>query len=773
MRTDQMRKWIDRTVLLLGLALMPALHAAAPVTSLAEIHRLSNAQAAAHLAVDFDATVTFYRPYEGTLFVEDGNAGIYVRPERTYSLAPGDRVHIHGITHESFRPFIATAEIKVVGQAALPKPPMITFDALIQAQYDCRFVKVHGTVISADIVTSSDRPSTTLQVSMDGGIAEVQIESNDPDALSSMLDAEIEATGVASGRFDGKMEMTGTLLHTQYLSQVNIVKPQKMNPWSVPLTPMDEIMTKYHVSNQSSRVRVQGTVTYFIPGSAVVLQNGIRSLWINTHATDGVRIGDLAEATGLPGLHDGFLRIVNGEILDSQKAVAVEAVPVTWQDLTQSHHVFDLVSIEANVVEEVREGGQDQYVLVSDGHLFSAIYRHPIVSSTNGSSVPPMKRIPPGSRVRVTGICVLEDSNPFNVRVPFDLLIRSFDDVAIVARPSPLTVANLIKTVGLLLVLVVAIFAWGWMLKRKVERQSTILARRSEADAAMARHNTEIERRRSCVLEDINGTRPLSELLEEITELVSFRLKGAACWCQVTGGATLGGYQSDLSGRRLIKEEIPARAGEPLGYLYAAMDAEAIPDDDEKLAFFQGTRLATLAIETRRAFTDLVYRSEFDLLTDVHNRFSLEKQLDGLIERAKQQAAVFGLIYVDLDEFKQVNDVYGHRVGDLYLQEVCARMKSQLRSADLLARLGGDEFAAIVPVARGRGDVDEIASRLESCFDEPFELEGYVLHGSASLGVALYPEDGATRDSLLTSADAAMYVSKHTGHTDRHPELRK
>ena len=172
--------------------------------------------------------------------------------------------------------------------------------------------------------------------------------------------------------------------------------------------------------------------------------------------------------------------------------------------------------------------------------------------------------------------------------------------------------------------------------------------------------------------------------------------------------------------------------------------------------------LATLAIETRRLYTDLVHRSEFDLLTDIHNRFSLESYLDQQIEEARQNASIFGLIYIDLNEFKQVNDVYGHQVGDLYLQEVAIRMKRQLRTVDMLSRLGGDEFAVLLPKVRGRVEIEEIALRLERCLEVPFSAEGYVVNGSASLGIALYPEDGATKDSLLSAADAAMYVNKHT-----------
>jgi diguanylate cyclase (GGDEF)-like protein len=91
-------------------------------------------------------------------------------------------------------------------------------------------------------------------------------------------------------------------------------------------------------------------------------------------------------------------------------------------------------------------------------------------------------------------------------------------------------------------------------------------------------------------------------------------------------------------------------------------------------------------------------------------------------------------------------------------------MKRQLRSADLLARIGGDEFAVLVPQVRNRAEVEEIAQRLEHCFAAPYAVEGCVLHGSASIGIALYPDDGSTKDSLLSAADAAMYVTKHVKH---------
>jgi diguanylate cyclase (GGDEF)-like protein len=216
------------------------------------------------------------------------------------------------------------------------------------------------------------------------------------------------------------------------------------------------------------------------------------------------------------------------------------------------------------------------------------------------------------------------------------------------------------------------------------------------------------------------------------------------------------------SSLRIAEHAIAGDTGLPLGAVFAAFDPRTSPNVEEDKALSAAAELATLAIETSRLHSDLVHRSEFDMLTDIQNRFSFEKHLDGLISEARQTAGIFGLIYIDLDDFKQVNDRYGHQVGDLYLQQVAERMKRQLRPGDLLARLGGDEFATLVPVVHNRADVEEIASRLERCFDKLFVVQDHVLHGSASIGIALYPADAVYDDGLLSAADTAMYFAKHS-----------
>jgi diguanylate cyclase (GGDEF)-like protein len=734
----------------------------AAITSLRAIRTLTSAQARNGLPVAFEATVTYYNRSDVDLFVQDGGEALYVQTKAFQDLAPGDRIRVRGKTRDSFTLDVVSDSIAVLQHGPVPKPTAADFQQLIRAQRDCMLVSIRATLRSADIVNFGNMHGIYLKLLMDGGPIDATVVETDVSKLKEALDAEVEVTGVVSGKFDSKMQLIGILLEVPSLADVKILKPAETNPDSLSITPMDKVLSNSYIRDVSQRVRVKGTLTYYQPGSSVVLQNGAESLWISTRSSVPLRIGDLVFATGFPDAHDGFLALTDGEIQDTNIFEPIQPQPSTWRQLATWNsgdpdgHQSDLISFEGQLVTAVREESQDEFVLTADGKLFTAVYRHPPI----GRPLRPMMQIPVGTRIRVTGICMVVQANsidPTEQEVPFNILLRSFDDISVIAGPSLLSIRNLVFLVGILLVLLFAAGARGWFIERKVRRENASMAY--------------IERRRSRILEDINGTRPLAEIIEQITELVSFRLHGAPCWCRIKDGAQLGSCPANLDAFRVVRELIPARTGSPLGEIYAAFDPLTKQKNGEPETLVAAAALSSLAIETRRLYSDLVRRSEFDLLTDIHNRFSLESYLERQVEEARQNATVFGLVYIDLNDFKQVNDIYGHQVGDMYLQEVASRMKRQLRGADMLARLGGDEFAVLLPKVRNRAEVEEIAHRLERSLDEPFAAEGYVIHGSASNGIALYPEDGSTKDSLLSAADAAMYVNKHIRRENKEAQV--
>jgi len=719
------KRLISTVAIIFGLACAALTAEPTPLATLKAIHALTNADAGKHLPVEFEATVSYFRGYENLMFVEDEGLPIYVRIASNLALASGDRVLIRGTTQGSFRPIVIADSVTLVRHGTPPTPEPATFEELIRAQHDSMRVTVHAVVRAADLVVSATAP----------------------------------------------MQQAGVVLYVSSLADIEVLKRAGANPWSLPVTPMDRVLVDYHMRDLTPRIRVQGIITYYEPGAAIVLEDGSKSLWIETNTRDPLQIGDQADAIGFPDAHNRLLTLTDGEIQDSHIFRPITPQSETWRQLgfwstnKPDGHQNDLVSIEGQVVTQVREASQDEYVLDSDGRLFTAIYRHPRATG----AVSPMVQIPLGSKVRVTGICTVENAKTINPgeEVPFNILLRSFDDLTVIARPSWLNVSNMIRVAIALVLIVIAVGIWGVTLNRKVRSQTTALAKRIESEAAFERRVAQLEHKRSRILEDINGSRPLAEILEEIMELVSFALNDAPCWCEVTHGARLGDFQTLAEGLRVVRADIDARSGPPLGALFAALDSAALPATPEEFvheneALTVGAKLASLAIETRRLYSDLLHRSEFDQLTDIHNRFSLGKRLGEQIEEARLNAGIFGLVYIDLDGFKQVNDIYGHHIGDLCLQEVVQRMKQQLRSHDLLARLGGDEFAVLLPKVPNRAGVEEIVQRLEHAFDSPLMLEGHMLQSSASFGIALYPEDGATEDSLLNTADTAMYAAKNS-----------
>ena len=722
--------------------------ATSPLTTLQAVAALTNAQASQHPAVSFEATVTFYFREGTDLTVQDGDVAVWVRPLQELDLAPGDRILVEGTMRPSFLPFVVAGKITLLRHGEAPKAVEVGFDELLRKQFSCRLVRVHGIIRTADVVEAPGPPPGRLQLLMDGGYIDVHVVHFDPEVLKKLLDSEVEVTGAAGRLFDSKMHQTGAKIKVWSLSDIHVLHPAQASPWTLPVTPLGEIIAAYHVRDLSKRIRVQGTLTYYQPGVAAVVENESSSVWVSTAGEQPLRVGDAAEAIGFPAMEGRRLSLVHAEIADLQVAAPVKPVQATssqlahWAPSAMDGHEYDLVSTEGRVVTEVREAAQDDYVLFAGGRLFTAVYRHP----PPPRPLPPMLQVPLGSMVRVTGVCMIVDETPFNGEAPFNILLRSFSDIAVVSRPSLLNVRNLIILVAVLMLAFFVLGSWSWRRERRRRRETAVMA--------------DLERKRSKVLEEVNSSRPLKEILEHVTELVSFRLHGSVCWCEMKDGPSFGRRPAANTSQLILEQEIRSRSGAPLGTLFAAVPRVVKPSPDESAALQLGAGLAKLAIETSNLYSALVYRSEFDLLTGVPNRFSLEKQVEALIDEARTGADTFGFIFIDLDRFKQINDQYGHRAGDVYLQEVAQRMKHQLRPGDMLARLGGDEFAVVVPAVHNRKEVEEIARRLERCFDEAFATEGHSVHGSASVGIALYPEDATNRDSLLSTADAAMYAVK-------------
>ncbi|MFT6913789.1 MAG: diguanylate cyclase (GGDEF)-like protein [Motiliproteus sp.] len=162
----------------------------------------------------------------------------------------------------------------------------------------------------------------------------------------------------------------------------------------------------------------------------------------------------------------------------------------------------------------------------------------------------------------------------------------------------------------------------------------------------------------------------------------------------------------------------------------------------------------------RQERAKLHHQANYDVLTGLPNRMMAIEQLRYEISRSRRVQQRLAVLFIDLDDFKVVNDTLGHATGDQLLVEIGVRLKSELRDTDMIARLGGDEFLLLLPLTGGESEVDQITSRLITAVSEPMRLKSREVKPHCSIGVALFPFDGETADLLMANADNAMYQAK-------------
>ena len=160
---------------------------------------------------------------------------------------------------------------------------------------------------------------------------------------------------------------------------------------------------------------------------------------------------------------------------------------------------------------------------------------------------------------------------------------------------------------------------------------------------------------------------------------------------------------------------------------------------------------------------DLDFLAHHDPLTRLPNRLMFNDRLAHALQRCLRDGAQLALLFMDLDDFKKINDVYGHGVGDRLLQTLAERLKALLRKEDTIARLGGDEFLILLESNESYDGVEQVAKKIMHAISSPMSRDGQIITVRASIGIAMGPADGSSSAELIAAADAAMYRAKANG----------
>ncbi len=193
-------------------------------------------------------------------------------------------------------------------------------------------------------------------------------------------------------------------------------------------------------------------------------------------------------------------------------------------------------------------------------------------------------------------------------------------------------------------------------------------------------------------------------------------------------------------------------------------ELETISKNINQLAMTIKEREADL----KKSQDNLEYISYHDVLTDLPNRRLFNSRLEHSLELAKRNNTKLAVLFLDLDQFKHINDTLGHNIGDILLQAVSKRLMHSMRSVDTLARIGGDEFNILIENIRDIRDIEFLVQKLINDFQSPFACGDYAIATTVSIGISVFPEDGQESITLVKNADLAMYKAKDLGRNNYH-----
>jgi len=776
----------------LAMALLPSSSTAAPpvLTNVAQVRALTYEQAGQGFTVDLHGVVTYYDQAQRNMFFQDSTGSIYVQPGREFPVTEGSRVEIWGRVEAGYTNEIVPTRIREISRGPLPEPTSLDYAQAALHANDCRFVTMEGIVRSSTLQWVEQAQVHLLELEVDGQMMQVTIINDARPNPVQLLDATVRVTGNLGGRFDGHDHILGLQIESSSANQMVVVSPAKTAIEQVPVTPLHDLVRSDRVVRPMERVRTEGVLTLYDRGERMVIQSGGDALLIQTEQMDPMTIGQQVEVTGFPTAINGAPALQLAQAFAVGKVTPLPASPITYADAMSDLYSNRVVSLDGELVSETRERDLDTLTLRSGPSIFQAVYRK------RPGDPDPISVYEPGTKLRVEGVCIVHIRGFWGVVESLQVHMRSAGDITVLALPSWWTVGHMLYLTTASLAVLLLVFLWGVWMRRRLSEQETLLRHKVEAEAERLDTLARLERQRSHILELINSFEPLPRVFTEIHRYTAEMWPGVRAYSHVLEDRALnlldGAGLSQTDAARLRNVD-PVQSDEPcavavrtrslfsrteprpvwsrplisshaevLGALTFEAETTA-PVGFNQAAFDFGCNLAAIAVDNRRLYEALLHRSEHDQLTGLPNRMLLDARLEKALRHAREVLGSVAILFLDLDDFKAVNDNHGHRIGDLFLCEVARRFQGCLRANDVLGRLGGDEFLAVIADVTNHALASEIAGRILRAMQQPFVVEEIVIRGSVSIGVAIYQEVGVTANELKHRADAAMYAAKRAG----------
>ncbi|MGD0737375.1 MAG: EAL domain-containing protein [Terracidiphilus sp.] len=743
----------------------PVLPSAGPghaLQSVQEIHNLGNAEAAKSRPVELQGVVTYSDPEWGLLFVRDKTGSIYINVHginKTYP--PGSTVLVDGVTTAGdVAPSVLQSTIQIIGHEPLPRPEPRSVKELDAGGSDSSWVVTEGVLRPCD----KTWPRICFRIFDGKDIAWVIVPHPDNPAAQRLVGATVRVTGVAGSHMDAENKRIGAQVFVTGLEDIKVEDPALQDAFSSTPTPIGNLHASDADKRFSRQIHVHGTVTWESPRQFFV-QDNTGALSIETPQPVDLHEGNTVDVVGFPSHGDlSAVQLSDSTVqLSEPQSSKNNVVPLdlSAEQVLKRFLNGRRVRLRAHLISQSSSATEYLFLLEDGQQRFSA----KLLRSNTAREVVGLAS---DSNLELTGVVVIRSATP-QWPESLQLLVDSPADMVVLGGNNWLTLRRGLIIVGGMIVCILTPLIWVKQLRSTVRKQTTTIRARLENELQL---ETKYQRLFERNLAAVFCWRPDGVIFDynlAFAKMLGFSSReefvGHSYWdfevdpeqqeqlrLALKDGAV---SNRDTTLRRdngvsvqLLMNITPVDTPEGMVYETTAIDV---------------TQLRHNQAELQKAKDAAVYQSLNDPLTGLHNRRFIAEELNTILARARRDKSILGIIYLDLDGFKAVNDSLGHSIGDSLLVGVADCLRSRVRESDLLARLGGDEFLVVLCPLHDKAEAAKVAADLLETISNPLSVEGHDITISASIGISIFPDSAVGGEELMRQADSAMYAAKREG----------
>ncbi|MGA2544561.1 MAG: sensor histidine kinase [Verrucomicrobiota bacterium] len=449
------------------------------LTTVRQIREVTPEQAAKRYPAHLRGVVTFCEAtYDWGMFIHDATGGIFVKlGEGTNNFKAGDEVEIEGRSGPGdFVPVVLAERIQVLGRAALPDPDRVTYEQVASGTEDSQWVELRGVVRS---IVPSVREHMLIDLLSDGQRLSALVTRCDAAEAEKLIAATVRVRGVCRTSFNNRRQIRAPFLSVTSSDDITVETPAAGRTVEVPLSKLFQFKSEGYYGR---RVRVQGVVTEQKASSLFIQEKG-EGLTVKTHQTNLFIPGDVVAVTGFPAVGQYVPVLEDAVVQRLGHGAPPQPINATINQVMSDDYDGGLVRLRGRLMNRAQRGDEQVLVLEAENVILSA-------RLDTANWTPRFNDLQIGSELELTGVCLpqpMENWNPSISTHPesFQLLLRSADDVEVMRNPPWWTLSRLLWMLGIMTVILLAGFAWVFVLNRRVRHQTAIIQQKLQREAVL------------------------------------------------------------------------------------------------------------------------------------------------------------------------------------------------------------------------------------------------------------------------------------------------